>query len=521
MKNPDTLIIGGGSAGCVLASRLSEDPAARIMLLEAGGGDWHPLNHVPAGFARMTRGLNSWGWQTAPQRHLGGRRLRFTQAKVIGGGSTINAQIYTRGHPADYDNWNCAGWRYDDVLPYFRRAESNDTIADEFHGQDGPLSVSQPAAPLPICEAYFDAAAELGIPRNYDLAGAARDGVGYYQLTQRRARRCSTAVAYLSPAMGRRNLTVKKRATVSRLLIENRRAIGVELTTGARIHAAQIILAAGAIGSPWLLQRSGLGPAAHLESAGVRVVLDRPAVGANLQDHLDLFTISECTGEHTYDKYARAHWSLVAGLRYLLMRDGPAASSLFETGGFWYADAGAAHPDLQLHLGLGSGIEAGVAHMAGAGVTLNSAYLRPHSRGSVRLAGADARLPPVIDPNYWAESHDRDMAIRGLKLAQEIMRQPALRKFVRRECLPGPAVKTDADYANYAAAHAKTDHHPVGTCRMGADLDAVVDEQLRFNGIDNLRIVDASVMPNLISANTNATVIMLSEKAADLVRAAA
>lgn len=525
MKNPDILIIGGGSAGCVLAARLSEDPAARVLLLEAGGGDRHPLNHVPAGFARMTRGINSWGWHTTPQRHLDGRVLRFTQAKVIGGGSTINAQIYTRGHPADYDNWHCTGWRYEDALPYFRKAERNDTFDDEFHGRDGPLSVSQPAAPLPVCEAYFEAAGQLGIPRNPDLAGATRDGAGYYQLTQRNARRCSAAVAYLHPARHRRNLTVCKNAQASRLLVDGRdnlQARGVELANGERIHAARIILACGAIGSPYLLQLSGIGAAAHLESVGINAVLDRPAVGANLQDHLDLFTICECTGWHSYDKYARPHWSLVAGLRYLFTRGGPAASSLFETGGFWYADPAAdnraAHPDIQLHLGLGSGIEAGVAHMENAGITLNSAYLRPRSRGSVRLASADPRQPPLIDPNYWADSRDRAMSIRGLKLAQEIMRQPALKKFVRRECLPGPAVKTDADYAHFAARHAKTDHHPAGTCRMGADAEAVVDERLRFNGIDSLRIVDASIMPNLVSANTNATVIMIAEKAADMLR---
>ena len=515
---PDILIIGGGSAGCVLAARLTENPAARVLLLEAGGGDHHPLNKVPAGFARMTRGINSWGWHTAPQRHLNGRVLRFTQAKVIGGGSTINAQIYTRGHPADYDNWNCAGWRYDEVLPYFRKAEDNDTFDDAHHGRGGPLSVARPAAPLPVCEAYFQAAAGLGIPRNPDLAGAGRDGVGYYHLTQRHARRHSAASAYLRPARHRRNLQVRKRAQVLRVLIENGRATGVQLAGGERVHAEQVILACGAVGSPWLLQLSGIGPAAHLESVGIDTVLDRPAVGAKLQDHLDLFTICECTGEHSYDKYARPHWSLVAGLRYLFTRGGPAASSLFETGGFWYADADAAHPDIQLHLGLGSGIEAGVMHMDNAGVTLNSAYLRPRSRGSVRLAAADARHAPLIDPNYWQDSRDRAMSIRGLKLAQEIMRQPALKKFIRRACLPGVEVKTDADYAHFAGLHAKTDHHPAGTCRMGADADAVVDERLRFNGVSHLRIADASIMPNLISANTNATVIMIAEKAADMLR---
>jgi choline dehydrogenase len=519
----DFIIVGGGSAGSVLAGRLSEDPSARVLLLEAGGTDRHPFYHLPAGFAKMTKGIGSWGWSTTPQRHMNGMTIRFTQARVIGGGSAINAQIYTRGNALDYDEWRqmgCDGWSFEDVLPYFRKAEDNDTWNNRWHGKGGPLGVSRPAAPLPICEAYFRAAAELGIPRNDDMTGETQDGVGYYQLTQRNARRSSAAMAYLAPNRGRANLTVRTDAQVRRLIVEAGRAVGVELMDGTRLTAgAEVILSSGAIGSPRLLMLSGIGPADHLAEVGVTPVLDQPGVGSNFQDHLDLFAIAEVTGPHTYDRYAKPLWSAVAGLQYLLTKKGPVASSLFETGGFWYADPDARSPDIQFHLGLGSGIEAGVAAMPNGGVTLNSAYLRPRSRGTIRLASADPAAAPLIDPNYWEDPHDREMSIRGLKLAREILRQPALKPYVLAERLPGPEVRTDQDYFDYACRHAKTDHHPAGTCRMGSDPAAVVDARLRLNGIAGLRVVDASVMPTLVSSNTNAPTIMIAEKAADMIRA--
>ena len=518
----DFIVIGGGSAGSVVASRLTEDPDVSVLLLEAGGSDRHPFYHLPAGFAKMTKGIGSWGWDTVPQRHMQGKVFRYTQAKVIGGGSAINAQIYTRGNAQDYDDWRqmgCEGWGYEDVLPYFRKCEDNDTFEDRYHGKGGPLGVSQPSAALPVCEAYFEAAAALGIPRNMDINGESQDGVCYYQLTQRNARRSSAAMAYLAPNRHRKNLSVVTKANVRRLTVENSRATGVELVNGQRFRArSEVILSSGAIGSPRLLQLSGIGPAEHLESLGIPVVCDSPNVGANLQDHLDLYCIAELKGPYSYDRYARPYWAALAGLQYIFTRKGPVASSLFETGGFWYADRDARSPDLQFHLGLGTGIEHGVAAMPQGGITLNSCHLRPASRGTVRLQSSDPAAAPLIDPNYVSDPRDREMSIRGLKLTQEILAQKPLEPFILAQRLPGPEVKTDADYFDFICQHSKTSHHCVGTCRMGADAEAVVDIRLRFNGLEALRIVDNSIMPTVISSNTNAAAMMIGEKAADMIR---
>ncbi len=518
----DYIIVGGGSAGCVLAARLSEDKDAKVLLLEAGGSDRNILFHIPAGFAKMTKGIASWGYSTVPQKHMQNRVFWYTQAKVIGGGSSINAQLYNRGNRLDFNEWRQLGnegWSYEDVLPYFQKIENFERGADDYHGVGGPLAVSDPRGSLPICEAFFKAGEELGIPQNKDVNGASQDGLGYYQMTQKNAARASTAKAYLKPARGRSNLTVLQNVQVARLIVQGGRVKGVALLNGERVYAQrEVVLASGAIGSPKLLMLSGIGPADHLRARGIDVQHDLPGVGSNLQDHVDLFAISECTGDHTYDKYGKPFWSLLAGLQYFLLKSGPATNALFSQGGFWYADKNARSADIQFHLGLGSGIEAGVAKLKNAGVTLNTAYMRPRSRGSVRLASSDPMAKPLIDPNYWADPYDQEMSIRGLKLAREILNQKALKPFVMEERLPGLNVKTDEELADYACKHAKTDHHPVGTCKMGHDKMAVVSPQLKLHGLEGLRIADASVMPMITTGNTNAPTIMIAEKAADLIR---
>jgi len=521
----DYVIVGAGPAGCVLAHRLSADPDVSVLLLEAGGRDLHPYIHMPAGFAKMTGKAHNWGYATAPQGEIGGREMWYPQGKVLGGGSSINAMIYTRGNAKDYDAWaehGCAGWTYADVLPYFKRAEDNERFHNTWHNSGGPLGVSDPASPHMMSKVFLRAAQQAGLPFNPDFNGAQQDGCGYYQLTNRHRRRCSAAVGYIWPIRGRPNHTVELRAQTTRIVVEDGRATGVEYVQGGKTKRAtadrEVLVTSGAIGSPKLLMLSGIGPADELKALGIDVVHDLPGVGRNLQDHIDVYVISELTGNFSYDKHSQPHKMLWAGIEYILFRHGPVASTLIDAGGFWYADESARSPDIQMHFLLGAGLEAGVEKLKGCGVTLNTAFLRPRARGSVTLRDADPRTPPAIDPNYWGDPYDKAISIKGLRLAREIMAQPAFEPYVLAERHPGPDVQTDDEIAAYARKTAKTDYHPVGTCKMGTDAMAVVDPTLKVRGLERLRVIDSSVMPLLVSSNTNAPTIMIAEKGADHVR---
>ena len=525
----DYIIVGGGSAGCVLANRLTEDSACRVLLLEAGGKDNHPLIHMPVGFAKMTTGPLTWGLTTAPQKHANNREIPYAQARVIGGGSSINAEIYTRGTPSDYDRWveeGAEGWSFDEIRKYFIRSEGNTMLAGEWHGTEGELGVSNVPQPQPMTRAFVQACQERGIPFNPDFNGAVQEGSGPYQTTTRNGRRCSAAVGYLRPAMKRANLTVKTGALVKRIVIENGRATGVEYSTGGAAEVAraesEVLLTSGAIGSPKTMLLSGLGPAAHLQEMGVPVVADLPGVGENLQDHFGIDIVGELTGHYSLDKYNKLHWMLWAGAQYMLFNTGPVTSNVVEGGAFWYSREGLSTPDLQFHFLAGAGAEAGVPSVpkGSSGVTLNSYTVRPKSRGTVRLRSARPEDAAVVDPNFLAEPDDLRCSVEGVKISREIFEQAAMQKHLRAIRFPGPDVKTQADYEAYARQYGRTSYHPTCTCKMGAESDpmAVVDSQLRVRGVDGLRICDSSVMPSLVGSNTNAPTIMIGEKAADLVR---
>jgi len=528
MTGYDYIIVGGGSAGCALAARLSENPDRSVLLIEAGQSDWNPYIHLPVTYYKTAKGSLTWPFETAPSQHQDGIVVPFIQAKVLGGGSSINAQVYMRGAPQDYDRWatlfGCRGWAYADVLPYFLRAEDNSRGAGPFHGQGGPLGVSDQRHTSALTRAWLQACVEAGIPPNDDFNGTSQAGSGPYQITNRHGRRCSAAVAYLRPARRRPNLRVMTRTLTTRVLIEQGRARGVEVIDGGRpraLHAAkEVILAAGTIGSPKLLMLSGVGPAGHLRELGIPVLQDLPGVGENLHDHLDVFMIYQLAGSHGYDKYKKPWWQLAAGLRYALTRAGPVSSNVVEGGAFWWIDRSEPSPDVQFHFLAGSGIEAGIPAIPGGnGCTLNAYLTRPRSRGHVRLRSADPTSMPIIDPNYLSDPHDLQQTVECVKLGQHIMRQPSLQKYVRGEHWPGADVERPGGYERFVREQARSGYHPAGTCRMGHDDLAVVDPRLRVRGIEGLRVADCSVMPQLVSGNTNAPTIMIAERLKDFLEA--
>ncbi len=519
----DFIIIGGGPAGCVLARRLIDSGKATVLLLEAGPKDSHPYIHMPAGFTKLTGTSHSWGYSTIAQKGLNGKEIWYPQGRVLGGGTSINAQVYTRGNKWDYDNWaanGCTGWAYDEVLPYFRKSEDNNRYVDEFHAQGGPQQVSD-ALPHKLTTAFVRAAQQAGLPFNPDFNGAGQMGCGYYQVTNRDGRRCSAADGYLSPIRKHANFALRTRQLVERIEVKDGRAVAVHVNGKRIVARREILLTAGAIGSPRVLLHSGLGPAAQLKSVGVKVVRDMPNVGQNLQDHVDVFSIWECSGNFSFDRYKPWYMAAIAGVQYLLFGTGIVASNICDGGGFWYADKTAPAPDIQFHFLPGSGLEHGLKPIKN-GVTLNSAFLRPRSRGSVTLTSANPKDAPAIDPNYWGDDYDVAQSIKGFRLTRKIMSQAAVKPFIKGEADPGPQVQSDDEIRDYACQQAKTDYHPVGSCKMGAidDPTSVVAPDLRVIGLAGLRVCDSSVMPNLISSNTSAPTTMIAEKAADMIRAA-
>ena len=523
----DYVIVGAGSAGCVLAARLSEDPKTRVLLLEAGGSDASLRVRTPGLVGLLWRNRFDWTFFTTPQEHLGGREMHWPRGKVLGGTSSINYMVYMRGHRDNYDAWRDegnAGWGYDDVLPYFKRSEDNARGADAFHGAGGPLHVGDVEC-NPMSDLLVEAAKDaLAVPGNRDFNGSAQEGVGRFQATIRDGVRCSTAVAFLAPARGRPNLAVETEALALGVEVEKGRATGVRYSRRGQTHVAraarEVIVSAGAIGSPHLLLLSGIGPADELRAAGVKVVADVAGVGKNLQDHL-------ISGIGYRDKAGIAGnvspLSLVGWLaRYALTRRGPLASNVAESGGFVRTRPDLPRPDLQLHfLPVGSPQESfddASFQPSGRAFTVLPVLLYPKSRGEVRLASADPARAPAIDPAYFSDDDDLRVLVEGQRLAQRIARSKVL-DHCRGELLaPGADSDDEATLRDLIRRRTNTLFHPVGTCRMGSDAASVVDAQLRVRGVDALRVADASIMPTIVGGNTNAPTIMIAEKAADLIR---
>jgi choline dehydrogenase len=519
----DYVIVGAGSAGCVLAHRLSADPAKRVLLLEAGGTDWNPFIHMPAGIARLAKNRRiNWNYETEPEPALQDRRLWWPRGKTLGGSSSINAMCYVRGVPADYDAWAEASgdsrWSWEHVLPWFLRSEDNTRGASAWHASGGPLGVSDLRHHNPLSDVLLEASVSAGFARNSDFNGPEQAGFGFYQVTQRDGARCSTAVAFLHPVRSRTNLRVQTHAQVERVCIERGRATGVQLRHGRdleTIRAGEVILAAGAINSPQLLMLSGIGPADHLREHGIDPIVDLPGVGSDLQDHLDICTLVNCKQDITYDRLNE----LATGWRYLRHRDGPGSSNIAECGGFVRSRlATDARCDIQFHFVPALLDDHGRHRLPGMGYTLHACFLHPRSRGSVRLRSANPMEPVAIHSGYLsdAEGHDLARMIEAAKLSRDIFAQPAFDPYRDTPVFPETEPQTDREWETFIRRKAESVYHPVGTCRMGRDGRAVVDNTLRVHGVEQLRVVDASIMPTLPSGNTNAPTIMIAERAAAL-----
>ncbi|HEV2549498.1 MAG TPA: choline dehydrogenase [Stellaceae bacterium] len=522
----DYVIVGGGSAGCVLANRLSESGAYRVLLLEAGGRDRNPWIHIPIGYAKLFKNKKlNWLYESEPEPELLGRRIMQPRGKVLGGSSSINGLVYIRGQKEDFDGWRQrgnVGWSYEDVLPYFMKAEDQARGADDFHGVGGPLAVSDQCETHELCDAFIAAAGALGIPENDDFNGAGQEGVGYFQTTSRRGRRCSAAVAYLRPARHRPNLRVLTHAPARRVLFENGAAVGVEFAHGGEIcramAAAEVILAAGAFASPQLLQLSGVGPAALVKTHGIPVIRDIPGVGENLEDHLQARIVYRCTKPITLnDDVAHLARKIGIGLRYALKRIGPLTISAGYAGGFFRTDPRLATPDVQVHFINFSTTKMGDKLHDFSGFTASICQLRPESRGFVRIKSADPAAPPAIQLNYLAAESERRTMVAGLKLLRRIMEQAPMRPYIAAEHEPGDQCVSDEDLLQHVRARGSTIYHPTCSCRMGEDAMSVVDARLRVRGLGKLRVVDGSVMPSVVSGNTNAAIIMIGEKGAEMI----
>ena len=522
----DYIIVGAGSAGCVLANRLSADGKHSVLLLEAGPKDSNLWIHVPLGYGKLFKEKTvNWMYQTEPEPGLGGRQVFQPRGKVLGGSSSINGLLYVRGQHEDYDRWRQrgnAGWGYDDVLPYFKKAEDQQRGADDYHGAGGPLPVSDMVHADPLSGAFIKAAVETGIPDNPDFNGATQEGAGWFQTTTRNGRRASTARSYLRPARARANLHVETSALARRILFEGRRAVGIEYGQEGRVRTArarrEILVSSGAYNSPQLLQLSGVGPAELLRQHGIDVVLDAPGVGHDLQDHMQVRIVTRCTQAITLNDIVNHPLRrIMAGARYAAFRKGPLTIAAGTSGAFFKTNPRLATPDIQIHFLPFSTDKMGEKLHSFSGFSASVCQLRPESRGSLRIRSANPSDPPEIRINYLATEVDRNAFIDGFKILRKILAAPALKPYCVEEVYPGSGITSDDDILAYCRKTGSTVYHPTSTCRMGNDPMAVVDQRLRLRGIDGLRVVDASVMPDLMSGNTNAPTIMIAEKASDMI----